>query len=79
MTAAQQAPFWLTLIGAVVLVGTMLAGTAIAVFILPARRRNTKAYDARKRAAWEAASGMSYPDRHGRTHRLYDYEQEDVA
>lgn len=79
MIAAEQAPFWLTLIGAVVLVGTMLAGTAIAVFILPARRRNTKAYKARMAASWEGASGMSYPDRHGRTHRLYHYEQKDVA
>lgn len=60
-------------------VGSVLYRMWHYVFVTLQRRNDAPERHQPMADRYEAAEGMSYPDRHGRTHRLYDYEQEDVA
>jgi cytochrome oxidase Cu insertion factor (SCO1/SenC/PrrC family) len=56
--------------------------TALAVvyvFVVLERRNSSPARHRPMADRYQAATGMTYPDRHGNTTRLYDYENEDAA
>lgn len=49
------------------------------VFVILERRNGNPARHARMHARYEDATGMTYPDEHGHSRPLYDWNQEDVA
>ena len=66
-----------TYLAAFLFVGVILA--VVYVFVVLERRNSSPARHRPMADRYEAATGMTYPDRHGRTTRLYDYENEDAA
>ncbi len=67
----------MTFLLAFAFVGTILA--VVYVFVVLEKRNNSPERHARMHRRWEDATGMSYPDKQGRTTRLYDWSQEDAA
>ena len=58
-------------------VGSVLA--VVYVFVILERRNSSPARHAPMHARYEDATGMTYPDEHGHSRPLYDWNQEDVA
>jgi len=66
-----------TYLAAFLFVGVILA--VVYVFVVLERRNSSPARHRPMADRWEHTTGMTYPDKHGRTTRLYDYENEDAA
>lgn len=52
---------------------------AVRLLVWAERRNSSPERHARMAARWEDATGMTYPDREGRSAPLYDWSKEDAA